>query len=271
MKNKLLIITTIFLFLQTLTYAQVFETVQKRKGIIVKHNSHRISKNRFQDVRYMGAEDSVIWVKHQNRYKLLSYKGIFVEGNDYLYVTDHRNNFTLVVKKNSDTIKYGNQLYVYGLYSNNGLFANQMFSSIGFINDTTFWVSLNDSLYFANSDGNLVFRGLDSELKDTSSIGDFHQAEFLGGDDERIKFLSREVNYPQIAKELGIQGVVRVLFVIHKSGKVICHQVIDGPDDLLNLEVLRVIYIMPDFKPATVDGKPVSAYYEMSMKFELNY
>lgn len=94
-------------------------------------------------------------------------------------------------------------------------------------------------------------------------------AEFPGGDRALYNFISKNVNYPVIAQENGIQGKVYVKFVVNQQGKVSDGQVLRGVDISLDKEALRVINSLPDFKPGKQRGKPVKVFYNAVINFKL--
>lgn len=94
-------------------------------------------------------------------------------------------------------------------------------------------------------------------------------AEFPGGDRALYNYISKNVNYPVIAQENGIQGKVYVKFVVNQQGKVSDGQVLRGVDVSLDKEALRVINSLPDFKPGKQRGKPVKVFYNAVINFQL--
>lgn len=94
-------------------------------------------------------------------------------------------------------------------------------------------------------------------------------AEFPGGTRALYSFINKNVRYPVIAQENGIQGRVFVKFVVNEQGKVSNAEILRGPDASLNNEALRVINSLPDFKPGRQRGKPVKVFYNASINFTL--
>ena len=75
--------------------------------------------------------------------------------------------------------------------------------------------------------------------------------------------------YPLTAKRRGIEGWVRVRFVVDAEGRVQEVTVIEAePDGIFDETVTRCVYGWR-FKPGTVDGIPVSAWAETTVRFEL--
>ena len=93
-------------------------------------------------------------------------------------------------------------------------------------------------------------------------------AEFPGGTMEMLNFISKNIKYPEEAKEQNIQGRVLVLFTIQPDGKVTDVQVNNPVHPLLDAEAIRVVSMMPDFKPAlTTDGTPVTSKSYIPINF----
>lgn len=93
---------------------------------------------------------------------------------------------------------------------------------------------------------------------------------FPGGDEARIKFLSTNIIYPQMAKESGISGTVYVTFVINEKGKVAEVKVLRGIGGGCDEEAVRVVKLMPPWNPGKQSGKPVRVQFNMPIKFTLN-
>lgn len=94
--------------------------------------------------------------------------------------------------------------------------------------------------------------------------------EFPGGDIELRKHISNNVNYPEIAKENGIQGKVYVQFVVNQRGVVEQVKIIRGVDPALDKEAVRVISNLPKWKPGSQRGKPVKVSFTVPINFQLN-
>ena len=94
-------------------------------------------------------------------------------------------------------------------------------------------------------------------------------AEFPGGTDKLREYLRSNLIYPQKAIELVIQGRVYVTFVVRKDGSIADPKVSRSVDPILDAEALRVVREMPDWKPATVNGKDVSSYFTLPLIFSI--
>src|SRR5690242_7751260 len=76
-----------------------------------------------------------------------------------------------------------------------------------------------------------------------------HMPEFPGGQSELLKFLSKNIKYPKAARENGIQGKVVVQFVVNDIGRISDCTVLRDIGGGCAEEVLRVVKMMPLWKP----------------------
>lgn len=94
--------------------------------------------------------------------------------------------------------------------------------------------------------------------------------EYPGGMDSLIAFLGSNISYPDEAKKQGIEGKVFVDFVIDKEGSVrevsAKNKIGYGCDE----EAVRVISLMPEWKPGYKDGKAVNVSYTIPISFKLD-
>ena len=82
--------------------------------------------------------------------------------------------------------------------------------------------------------------------------------QFPGGQAALMQYIARNIKYPVIAQENGIQGRVVCQFIIDERGNTADVQVVQGVDPLLDKEAVRLIEEMPRWKPGKQRGKPVS-------------
>lgn len=77
--------------------------------------------------------------------------------------------------------------------------------------------------------------------------------------------------YPNEAREQDIQGKVYVAFTIDKEGNVTNVRA-RGPrgGTLLEEEAIRIVKMLPQFKPGVQRGKPVNVSYALPIMFNLN-
>ncbi len=114
---------------------------------------------------------------------------------------------------------------------------------------------------------------------------------FTGGEDARIGFLQKNLDYPASARELGVQGTVFVSFVVRKDGNIDDVKVLRGAGHELEVryagsehsidalraasqaiddEALRVVKMMPKWTPGHQRGQAVSVQFNMPIRFALN-
>ncbi|MBQ8887964.1 MAG: energy transducer TonB, partial [Bacteroidaceae bacterium] len=87
---------------------------------------------------------------------------------------------------------------------------------------------------------------------------------------ECMKFINKNIQYPPEAIEKEIQGRVIVQMVITDEGDVTDAKVVRGVDPLLDKEALRVINLMPKWKPGKQRGKAVNVKYTIPVMFRLS-
>ena len=94
--------------------------------------------------------------------------------------------------------------------------------------------------------------------------------EFPGGIGECLKFLGKNIKYPVEAQQAGAQGKVIVQFVVEKDGSIANPKVVRSIDPNLDGEAIRVISIMPKWKPGMQKGQPVRVKYTVPVTFRLD-
>ena len=95
------------------------------------------------------------------------------------------------------------------------------------------------------------------------------QPEFPGGMAECYKWIGKNLNYPTISAENGVQGRVTVNFVVNADGSIVDVKVLRGVDPYLDKEAIRVVSKMPKWKPGKQRGKPVRQQYTLPVMFRL--
>jgi TonB family protein len=93
--------------------------------------------------------------------------------------------------------------------------------------------------------------------------------QYPGGDTALMNFIFKNVQYPKDAREKGIQGRVIIRFAVNYLGGIEQVGVIRGVDPLLDAEAIRVIKMLPEWKPGKQGGKPVNVWYSIPVSFAL--
>lgn len=91
--------------------------------------------------------------------------------------------------------------------------------------------------------------------------------QFAGGDKAFAAYLSKFIRYPQQALQRHVSGRVYVNFILNAQGKVQDAHVLRGPGNGLNDEALRLVWLMPPWEPARVNGQPVRVACTVPISF----
>lgn len=91
--------------------------------------------------------------------------------------------------------------------------------------------------------------------------------EFPGGKDSLRAFIQRNLQYPQLARDKHIEGKVYVTFVVEKDGTITNIKVLRDIGGGCGAEAVRVVKLMPKWKPGTQRGKPVRVQYNLPINF----
>lgn len=108
----------------------------------------------------------------------------------------------------------------------------------------------------------------DDETADILSVYD-QDPEFPGGMDALYKFLQENISYPNLALEYDVSGTVYITFVVETDGTVTNPKVLRDIGGGCGLEALRVVKMMPKWKPGMNEGKPVRAQFNLPVRFVL--
>jgi protein TonB len=84
-----------------------------------------------------------------------------------------------------------------------------------------------------------------------------------------MEFLSSTIRYPSAAAEAGIQGKVICSFIVNKDGSISDAKIVRGIYPSLDSEALRVIGMMPNWKPGIHNGKAVRVNFTLPVTFKL--
>ena len=75
-----------------------------------------------------------------------------------------------------------------------------------------------------------------------------HRPTFPGGDAALMSFLKENIRYPEEAREKGIQGRVRVSFLVCRDGSIADVKIVQQLHPLLDAEAVRVVKLMPKWE-----------------------
>jgi periplasmic protein TonB len=95
------------------------------------------------------------------------------------------------------------------------------------------------------------------------------QASPVGGMPAFYEYLRKNINYPELAKKMGIEGKVFVEFVIDKNGKPFDVKVMRGIGGGCDEEAVRVVKAMPAWNPGKQRGRPVKSKMVVPISFKI--
>ncbi len=93
--------------------------------------------------------------------------------------------------------------------------------------------------------------------------------EFPGGIAEFQKYLSKNIQYPSLAKEAGISGTVYATFVVGKDGSINDVKILRGIGGGCDEEAVKKLKKMPKWSPGKQRGKPVKVQFNVPVRFTL--
>ena len=93
--------------------------------------------------------------------------------------------------------------------------------------------------------------------------------EFPGGWSALMKWLTKNLKYPESARKNKIQGTVVVSFIVNKDGSIASTKVSTSADPVLDAEALRVMKMMPKWKPGMDRNKVCRTMIAVPVVFKL--
>lgn len=93
--------------------------------------------------------------------------------------------------------------------------------------------------------------------------------EYPGGMEALTAFLMKEIQYPEVARNNGIQGSVVIEFVVERDGRVSNVNVKVPLFPECDKEAVRGVMAMPKWKPGKNMGKPVRCFYTVPVRFSM--
>jgi protein TonB len=93
--------------------------------------------------------------------------------------------------------------------------------------------------------------------------------QFPGGPSALFEYLSKNIKYPVVAEENGVQGRVIVTFVVERDGSITDVKVVKSVDPSLDKVATRVVKSMPHWIPGKQNGSAVRVKYTVPVTFKL--
>lgn len=93
--------------------------------------------------------------------------------------------------------------------------------------------------------------------------------EFPGGMSAFVQWLTKNLKYPLTAQRAKRKGTVLVSFIVNKDGSIADRKVVKSVSPELDREALRVLRLMPKWKPGEDHGQPCRTYFCIPIVFKL--
>jgi protein TonB len=93
---------------------------------------------------------------------------------------------------------------------------------------------------------------------------------FPGGEADLLRFLAKNIEYPTLAKENNVQGLVVLTFVVGKDGSISDVAVVREIGGGCGKEAVRVVKSMPRWNPGEANGHPVKVRFTLPVRFKLS-
>ncbi|MCC6372395.1 MAG: energy transducer TonB [Bacteroidia bacterium] len=95
-------------------------------------------------------------------------------------------------------------------------------------------------------------------------------AEFPGGIGKLQEFLGENIKIPLAVRKEGIAVKVYLKFIVSENGEAISPEILRSVPNCpeCEKEAIRLVNIMPKWKPAKMSGKPVNCYFNLPIRFK---
>jgi len=93
---------------------------------------------------------------------------------------------------------------------------------------------------------------------------------FKGGDINKFReWIKNRLNFPQLAIDKKLQGIVFLTFIVEPDGSVSSVTVLKGVDPLIDDEAVKTIQSSPKWSPGLQRGQPVRVRFNIKLNFLL--
>lgn len=92
---------------------------------------------------------------------------------------------------------------------------------------------------------------------------------FPGGDAALAQYLGRSINYPAMARDMGVQGQVYISFVVDEMGRISDIKLLRGIGAGCDEEAINAVNGMPIWNPGKQRGVPVKVRYTLPVSFKM--
>ena len=136
----------------------------------------------------------------------------------------------------------------FGSLAKNGVILIKTSKITNFVTDTT---------SYKPGDENYIYKKTDK------------MPQYPGGESALMNYIGKNLKYPVIAQENGKQGIVRIRFIVDRTGKIKFPKVVRSIDPQLDNEAMRVVKTLSDFIPGEKNGQKVNVYMTLPIGFKL--
>ncbi len=92
---------------------------------------------------------------------------------------------------------------------------------------------------------------------------------YPNGEVAMLRFIYDNIKYPTAALEKGIEGTVRVSFIVQRNGQITDVKALNAVGSGCTEEAVRIVRKMPNWNPGKIGGKPIKVQQTLPIKFEL--
>lgn len=92
--------------------------------------------------------------------------------------------------------------------------------------------------------------------------------EYEGGNEAMYAFINKNLKYPEEAKKNNISGAVLVSFTVLSTGELIDVKVQQGIGYGCDEEAVRIVKLMPKWKPGKHLNTPIDMFYSIGILFK---
>ncbi|MFI5142215.1 MAG: energy transducer TonB [Bacteroidia bacterium] len=111
--------------------------------------------------------------------------------------------------------------------------------------------------------------GEDPRIGATNEPVDVTKLDVMPSFDNMAGFLRKNLKYPTMAINENVSGRVLINFIVDEEGKIISATLLNHVGYGCDEEALRVVKLMPKWKPGMVKGKPVKVSFSLPIVFRL--
>lgn len=126
----------------------------------------------------------------------------------------------------------------------------------------------------ANSEADISIEPLMQAIsikEDENQVLDFAESmpNFPGGIEAMKEYIARQLKYPELEAENGVEGRVVLRFKVTATGEITDIEVLRSVSDECDKEAIRLVKMMPRWIPGKQGGKAVAVYYVLPVRFSL--